>query len=145
LRCSFTDSARCECGGRGGAERRRLVVGIYVKLSDITVNQYLDEYFVGTTRGRRESIKISYRDAFRPVRGRLGERKLQSVTKADIEKLVDWMPTSARKRGGKSGTGLGPRSVRLAGRDGATRRRPAQRLVRPTGQRNPRLGKPLPT
>ena len=87
--------------------------GIYVKPSDITVNQYLDEYFVGATRGRRESTKVSYRDAFRPVRERLGDRELQSVTKADIEKLVDWMLVSGRKRGGKPGTGLGPRSVRL--------------------------------
>lgn len=87
--------------------------GVYVKPSDITVNQYLDEYFVGATRGRRASTKVSYRDAFRPVRERLGDRKLQSVTKADIENLVDWMLTSGRKRGGKPGTGLGARSVRL--------------------------------
>jgi hypothetical protein len=30
-----------------------------------------------------------------------------------IRFLVDWMLTSGRKRGGKPGTGLGPRSVRL--------------------------------
>lgn len=87
--------------------------GVYVKPSDITVNQYLDDYFVGATRGRRESTQVSYRDAFRPVRERLGKRKLQSVTKADIENLVDWMLTEGRKRGGKPGTGLGARSVRL--------------------------------
>lgn len=87
--------------------------GTFVKPADVTVNEYLDEYFVGATRGRRESTKVSYRDAFRPVRERLGNRKLQSVTKADIENLVDWMLTSGRKRGGKPGTGLGARSVRL--------------------------------
>jgi integrase len=87
--------------------------GIYVKPSDITVSEYLDDYLVGATRGRRESTKVSYREAFRPVRERLGNRKLQSVTKADIENLVDWMLTSGRKRGGTPGTGLGPRSVRL--------------------------------
>jgi hypothetical protein len=87
--------------------------GTYVKPSEATVSEYLDEYFVGATRGRRESTKVSYRDAFRPVRERLGTRNLQSVTKADIERLVDWMLTEGRKRGGKPGTGLGPRSVRL--------------------------------
>jgi integrase len=87
--------------------------GTFVKPSDITVNDYLDEYFVGATRGRRRSTKVSYRDAFRPARERLGNRKLQSITKADIENLVDWMLTSGRKRGGKPGTGLGTRSVRL--------------------------------
>jgi integrase len=87
--------------------------GTYVKPSEITVNEYLDEYLVGATRGRRESTKVSYRDAFRPVRERLGARALQSVSKADIENLVDWMLTSGRRRGGQVGTGLGPRSVRL--------------------------------
>ena len=38
---------------------------------------------------------MSYREALRPVRERLGDRKLQSVTKADVENLVDWMLTSA--------------------------------------------------
>jgi integrase len=87
--------------------------GTYVKPSEITVDDYLDEYLVGATRGRREFTKVSYRDAFRPVRERLGARALQSVSKADIENLVDWMLTSGRRRGGKAGTGLGPRSVRL--------------------------------
>ena len=87
--------------------------GTYVKPSEITVNEYLDEYLVGATRGRRESTKVSYRDAFRPVRERLGHRPLQEISKADIENLVDWMLTSGRKRGGKPGTGLRARSVRL--------------------------------
>jgi len=87
--------------------------GTFVKPSGITVNDYLDQYLVGATRGRRESTKGSYRDAFRPVRERLGNRKLQSLTKADIEGLVDWMLTSGRKRGGPPGTGLGARSARL--------------------------------
>jgi hypothetical protein len=52
--------------------------------------------------------------SFRPVRERLGARTLQSVSKADVENLVDWMLTSGRRRGGKAGTGLGPRSVRLS-------------------------------
>ena len=87
--------------------------GTFVKPSDMTVNQYIDEYLVGATRGRRKSTKVSYREAFRPVRERLGNCELQSITKGDIENLVDWMLTSGRKRGGKPGTGLGPRSVRL--------------------------------
>jgi integrase len=87
--------------------------GTYVKPSKVTVNEYLDEYLKGATRGRRESTKVSYRDAFRPVRERLGKRHLQSISKADVEDLVDWMLTEGRRRGGKPGTGLGPRSVRL--------------------------------
>lgn len=85
----------------------------YVKPSKLTVNQYLDEYLIGRHGGRREFTKANYRDAFKPVRERLGERPLQSLTKADVDRLVDWMLTSGRKRSGTPGTGVGPRSVRL--------------------------------
>ena len=87
--------------------------GTFVQPSKMTLNQYLDEYLIGATRDRRESTKSNYRHALKPVRDRLGERPLQSITKADIEQLVDWMLTAGRKRSGKPGTGLGPRSVRL--------------------------------
>ncbi len=87
--------------------------GTYVRPSKVTVGEYLDEYLVGATRGRRESTKVCYRNALQPVRDRLGSRPLQSITKADIEDLVDWMLTSGRRRGGKPGSGLGARSARL--------------------------------
>src|SRR6266851_7709217 len=93
--------------------RHQKAEGTYVQPSKITVSQYLDEYLVGATRNRRASTKANYRDALKPVRDRLGERPLQSITKADIEELVDWMLTAGRKRSGKPGTGLGARSVRL--------------------------------
>ena len=87
--------------------------GTYVKPSKETVNAYLDGYLKGATRGRRASTTRNYRDAFRPVRERLGERPLQSLTKADIEGLMDWMLTFGRRRGGKPGTGLSGRTARL--------------------------------
>lgn len=93
--------------------RHQQDAGTYVQRSKLTLNQYLDEYLIGATRDRRESTKSNYRHALKPVRDRLGERPLQSITKADIEQLVDWMLTAGRKRSGKPGTGLGPRSVRL--------------------------------
>jgi len=77
------------------------------------VSQYLDEYLTCATRNRRESTKANYRDALKPVRARLGDRPLQSITRADVGQLVDWMLTSGRKRSGKPGTRLGARSVRL--------------------------------
>jgi integrase len=87
--------------------------GTYVRPSQMTVNEYLDEYLIGATRGRRESTKANYRDALKPARDQLGDKPLQSVAKADIERLVDWMLTSGRKRGGTAGTGVGARTVRL--------------------------------
>ncbi len=93
--------------------RHQTADGTYVKPSKITVSEYLDEYLVGATRDRRESTKVCYRNAFEPIRDRLGDRPLQSITKADIEDLVDWMLSSGRRRGGEPGTGLSARSVRL--------------------------------
>ena len=87
--------------------------GTYVRSSEETVNAYLDGFLKGATRGRRASTRRNYDDAFRPVRERLGTRKLQSITKADVEALMDWMLTSGRKRGGKPGTGLSGRTARL--------------------------------
>jgi hypothetical protein len=37
----------------------------------------------------------------------------ESITKSDVEDLVDWMLTAGRRRGGKPGTGLSGRSARL--------------------------------
>jgi|SRR6516164_9697076 hypothetical protein len=121
--------------------------GTYVRPSEETVNAYLDAYEPAATRDRRESTRLSYVNAFLPVRARLGDRRLQSLTKADIEGLVDWMLTAGRRRGGKPGTGLGPRSVRLTlGRltaaldmavaEGKVARNPA-RLVKPPAYRQP--------
>lgn len=93
--------------------RNEIGMGTYVEPSKQTVNEYLDEYLTGATRGRRESTRVSYRDSFRCPRELFGPRPLQSITKADIERLVDYMLTEGRKRGGTAGTGLGPRSVRL--------------------------------
>src|SRR5262249_11544626 len=55
----------------------------------------------------------NYTDAFLPVRERLRSRPLQSITKADIEKLVTWMLAEGRRHGSRAGTGLSGRSVRL--------------------------------
>lgn len=93
--------------------RHETGLGTYIKPSSETVNTYLDSYLKGAARDRRASTKRNYRDALRPVRERLGDRPLQSLTKADVEDLVDWMLTSGRRRGGKPGTGLSGRSVRL--------------------------------
>jgi integrase len=93
--------------------RHETDLGIYVKPSRETVNSCLDGYLQGATRGRRASTRRNYEDALQPVRERLGTRPLQSITKSDVEDLVDWMLAAGRKRGGKPGTGLSSRTVRL--------------------------------
>jgi len=87
--------------------------GTYVRPARETLGEYLDAYLEAATRDVRASTRRNYSDAFLPVRERLGGRLLQSLTKRDIESLVSWMLTSGRRRGGKAGTGLSARSVRL--------------------------------
>jgi len=87
--------------------------GLYIRPSQETLGEHLDGWLEGVTRNLRASTRRNYADAFLPVRDRLGARRLQSVTKSDIEALVTWMLTSGRRRGGAAGTGLSARSVRL--------------------------------
>jgi integrase len=93
--------------------RHQSNTGTYVQPSKITVSEYLDGWMEGATRELRDSSKRSYRDALRPAHEQLGSKALQKVAKADIERMVTWMTTSGRRRGGTPGTGLGPRSVQL--------------------------------
>lgn len=87
--------------------------GLYVRPSRETLAEHLDAYLEGATRNVRASTRRNYADALLPARERLGDRRLQGITKADIEGLVTWMLASGRRRGGKAGSGLSARSVRL--------------------------------
>lgn len=92
----------------------------YVRPSKITVNEVCDNYLKSAANGAEAATESSYRHALKPARERLGDRQAQSITRQDIEKLRDWMMSEGRKRGGKPGTGVGARSVRLTlGRLGA--------------------------
>lgn len=87
--------------------------GTYVRPTKVTVGDFLDEWLASATRDVEKATAANYRDALLPVRRRLGTRRLQSITEADIEALVDWMLSEGRRRGGRPGAGLGVRSVRL--------------------------------
>lgn len=85
----------------------------FVAKDGITVNAYLDRWEPAHGRDLEEGSRAVVRHSLRHVRERLGDRKLQSITRADVDALVDWMLTEGRKRGGKPGTGLSARSVQL--------------------------------
>jgi integrase len=87
--------------------------GSYTPRWDGTVNDVADAYLASALFEREANTAVSYTNALLPARERLGGRKARSITRADIEQLRDWMLTEGRRRGGKVGTGLGPRSVRL--------------------------------
>jgi integrase len=85
----------------------------FVARDGVTVGVYLDRWEPAHGRDLEEGSRAQIRHALRPVRARLGDRKLQSLTRADVDALVDWMLTAGRARGGTPGTGVGPRSVQL--------------------------------
>lgn len=79
----------------------------------MTVGEQVDAHLRSVTRGKEAATIRNYTDALRPAQERLGALPLQKLTTAHVEDLVDWMLTSGRRRGGKPGTGLSPRSVQL--------------------------------
>jgi hypothetical protein len=87
LTCTF-DTQR-EARDELSRIRHETNLGTYVHPSKETVSSYLDGYLKGATRGLRASTKRNYQDALQPVRERLGTRPLQSISKADIEELMD--------------------------------------------------------
>ena len=116
--------------------------GTYVAPSKMTLNEMLDGALASACFEKEEGTKSNYAHALRPARERLGDRLVQSITREDIEALRDWMLSAGRKRGGKPGTGLGARAVRLtisrlswafeqAVDDGKVTRNPCRRVPLP--------------
>ena len=85
----------------------------FVAPDGITVSAFLDKWEPAHGRDLEAGSRAAIRHALQPVRDRLGSRKFQSLTRWDVDALVDWMATSGRKRGGTPGTGLGPRTIQL--------------------------------
>lgn len=81
------------------AELRRITsevaAGTYNRPTAITVDQACDEWLAGR-RGIRRVTLYSYEMDLKPVRRYLGGKKLQQLTKADGDALVQWMLTEAR-------------------------------------------------
>lgn len=86
--------------------------GAYIRPAKTTLSEYLDTWLAGR-RKLEAATRSNYENALKPARERLGTRELQSITKGDIDGLVEWMLSSGRKRGGKPGTGVSPRAVQL--------------------------------
>ena len=86
--------------------------GTFTDRSRETLDEALDRWLKSACFERADNTRVSYANALLPVRERLGKRKLQGITREDIEALRDWMLAGGRKRGGKPGTPLGPVSVR---------------------------------
>lgn len=86
--------------------RQHLTEGRYNAPSRTTLVQLADDWFA-TKRDVREVTRNGYRNALRPALDRLGTRPVQSLTRRDVDDLVDWAVTS----GGQKGQGLSHRSI----------------------------------
>jgi integrase len=102
---------RREARAEHGRITHELAEHRFVARDGITVNGWLDQWLAGRF-SLEETTAATYRHHLRPVRERLGERRLQSITTRDVEDLARWMQAEGRSRGGKKGTGLSDRSVR---------------------------------
>jgi integrase len=87
--------------------------GTYAGPSKVTLGAYLDEWLRSAVRGKADNTASAYRHGVQPAKDRLGAKPLQKLTTRDVEDLVDWMLTEGRRRGGKPGTPLSPRSAQI--------------------------------
>ena len=72
-----------------------VATGTYTRKSAITVAEACDEWLAGR-RGIRRVTLQGYTHDLKPVRRNLGGKKLQQLTKADGDELVEWMLTEGR-------------------------------------------------
>ncbi|MFE3001400.1 site-specific integrase, partial [Nocardia sp. NPDC059246] len=70
--------------------------GTYAKLVEITVDEACDQWLADRRRIRRNSLERCRQD-LKPVRRRLGPKKLAHLTKQDGDALVEWMLTEGRR------------------------------------------------
>ncbi|MEV0759446.1 site-specific integrase [Nocardia sp. NPDC050435] len=69
--------------------------GTYVRLTTLTVDEASEEWLAGR-RFRRGVTAVNTRNHLKPARRYFGGRKLAQLTKADVDRLVDWMLTAGR-------------------------------------------------
>ncbi|WP_051177781.1 tyrosine-type recombinase/integrase [Nocardia concava] len=72
-----------------------VAAGTYVHLLTLTVDEACDEWLTGR-RFRRGVTAANARNHLKAARRYFGGKKLAQLTKADVDKLVDWMLTAGR-------------------------------------------------
>ncbi|MFJ9370954.1 site-specific integrase [Nocardia sp. NPDC101769] len=72
-----------------------VAAGTYVHQLTLTVDEACEEWLTGR-RFRRGVSAANTRNHLKPARRYFGGRKLAQLTKADVDKLVDWMLTAGR-------------------------------------------------
>lgn len=78
------------------------------------VPELVDSYLASGAIEWEANTQLSYRLALLPAREWFEHRKARDVTREDVEAFRDHLLAAGRRRGGKAGSGLGPRSVNLS-------------------------------
>lgn len=99
---TVTKDIKKEAVAEYGRIQHQKSTGTYVAPSKVTVADPIDMWLKAATRDVERATKRSYEDAMRYVRTHLGHVALQQLTEEHIEGLIDWMLTSARRRGARS-------------------------------------------
>jgi integrase len=138
--------------GEARAARARILgdrsKGVLVKPTKVTLAEAVEQWLAGK-RNIRPGTRRTYADALRLATDRLGHVKLQDLTKAQLDRLVDELLTSGRRIGTKRRQTLSPRSVNVmltllgavldeACKTGTLARNVARLVEGPTGQQQKR-------
>lgn len=137
----YTYRSEAEAVAAQAELRVQVVQHVYVDRTRITVDQYLDDWLTAGQRTWRPSTARSYALALHPAREAFGAKRLQRLTRADVETLVQ----SMLRTGGRDGKGRSPRTVALlltilnkamkdAQADDLIARNPCQHVHKPTSQ-----------
>ncbi|KOU62502.1 integrase [Streptomyces sp. WM4235] len=80
--------------------------GQLIMPNKVTVSELLNLYMASKADDLEETSIVGYRNSLVHVHTYLGHKRLQELTEDDVESMVAWLLVSARRRGGKPGTGL---------------------------------------
>ncbi|GAA3272654.1 site-specific integrase [Streptomyces lavendulae] len=86
--------------------RHERSTGQLIMPSKVTVSELLDLYMASKADDLEETTLVGYRSSLVHVHAYLGQIRLQELTEDNVESMVAWLLVSARRRGGKPGTGL---------------------------------------
>ncbi|MFI7236147.1 tyrosine recombinase XerC [Streptomyces cyaneofuscatus] len=110
---TVTRDTLTEAKGELARIQHQQATGQFVAPSKMTVEQLVDAWLALVKPDVEMKTARSYEDAMAYVKKQLGAKPVQQLTEEDVIEMVTWMLTSARRIGGKPGTGLSARTVSL--------------------------------
>lgn len=75
--------------------RSQVDTGVYITPSKATVSDYLDGWLAGK-RNIKASTRSGYKHALKPVRRRIGQRRIEQVRKVDVDAIVTDMTDAGK-------------------------------------------------